>query len=73
MSDKYKILNTINSPKDLKNISKDKLSILSDEISDYINQNYNNLNQKLYFGSCFWLYGDICSTATTNTKTIIKC
>ena len=38
MSDKYKILNTINSPKDLKKISKDKLSILSDEISDYIHE-----------------------------------
>ena len=33
---KYKILDNINSPKDLKDLSLDDLELLSDELTDYI-------------------------------------
>ena len=38
MNNKFKILNTINSPDDLKKLSIDDLYVLSDEVADYIHQ-----------------------------------
>ena len=40
---KYSILKTINSPEDIKRLNKDSLKVLSDEVSQYIQEVVENV------------------------------
>ena len=49
MSESYKILKTINSPKDLKKLNLNQLNQLFDELASYIHEVISELGGHLFF------------------------